>query len=377
MPQVEGEHDPDPRALGTAGRPGDRPDADRPRQAAGHGEEPGGHAGGQARGPRVRAAALRAGEGPPGGGHRRARQDLDQARTALDAAQAELQSLEAQVREEEVQLRYHRVAAPTAGIVGDIPVRVGDRVTDSTMLTTVDRPGGLEAYVNVPVERAPRLRVGLPVQILDSAGTDARPEPASAFISPRVDDQTQTVLVKAAISNEEGTLRTAQFVRARIVWETHEGPVVPVLAVSRISGQHFAFVAEDEKGALVARQRPLRVGEIVGNDYVVLEGIKPGDRVVVSGTQFLADGVPVKPAGLGRDVRRLLHPAAHLRHRLRAPHHRWRGRWRSPRCPSPSSRTSRRPQVVVHEHLHRRQRAGGGDRGHHSRSSSRSTAPRG
>jgi RND family efflux transporter MFP subunit len=222
--------------------------------------------------------------------------DLDQARTALDAAQAELQSLEAQVREEQVQLRYHRVQAPMAGIVGDIPVRVGDRVTNATMLTTVDRPGTLEAYVNVALERAPRLKAGLPVQILDSAGQELARTRIS-FVSPRVDDRTQTVLVKAMIPNEEGTLRTAQFVRARIVWETHEGPVVPVLAVSRIGGHSFAFVAEEEKGGLVARQKAIRVGEIVGNDYVVLEGIRPGDRVVVSGTQFLADGVPVKPQG--------------------------------------------------------------------------------
>jgi RND family efflux transporter MFP subunit len=221
-------------------------------------------------------------------------QDLDQARSALDAAEAELQSLEAQVQEEHVQLRYHEVAAPTGGIVGDIPVRVGDRVTVSTMLTTVDRPGGLEAYVNVPVERAPRLRPGLGLEILDETGTVVA-RSRIAFVSPRVSDETQTVLAKAPIPNDEGRLRTEQFVKARVVWGTHEGPVVPVLAVSRISGQYFVFVAEEEKGGLVARQRPLRVGEIVGNDYVVLEGVKAGDQVVVSGTQFLADGAPVRP----------------------------------------------------------------------------------
>jgi RND family efflux transporter MFP subunit len=223
-------------------------------------------------------------------------QELDQAKAALDSAQAELQALDAQVREQQVQLRYHRVTAPTAGIVGDIPVRVGDRVTVSTMLTTVDRPGNLEAYVYVPVERAPGLRTGLPVQILDNDG-GLLAESRIGFVSPRVDDQTQAVLVKAGIPDEAAGLRTAQFVRARIVWGTHQGPVVPFLAVSRISGKHFAFVAEEEKGALVARQRALRVGEIVGNDYVVLEGIKPGERVIVSGTQFLADGVPVSPQG--------------------------------------------------------------------------------
>jgi RND family efflux transporter MFP subunit len=148
----------------------------------------------------------------------------------------------------------------------------------------------------VPVERAPHLRIGMPVQILDSTGAvlaDSRVR----FISPQVDSQTQTVLVKAAIENAKSTLRTAQFIRARIIWATHEGTVVAVLAVSRVGGQYFAFVAEESKGSLVARQRPVRVGEIVGNDYVIREGIKPGDRVIVSGTQFLVDGAPVSPQG--------------------------------------------------------------------------------
>jgi RND family efflux transporter MFP subunit len=220
-------------------------------------------------------------------------QELDQAKSALDAAEADLRSVEAQVREQQAELRYYRVTAPAAGIVGDIPVRVGDRVTVSTLLTTVDSPGIMEVYVSVPVERAPQLKPGLPVRILDSTG-NVLAESHITFISPQVEDQTQTVLVKAGIANA-GTLRPAQFIRARVVWGTRDGPVVPVLAVSRISGQYFAFVAEQEKDGLVARQRPVKVGEIVGNDYVVLEGIKEGDRVIVSGTQFLRDGAPVTP----------------------------------------------------------------------------------
>lgn len=221
-------------------------------------------------------------------------QELDQAKSALDAAQADLNSVESQVREQQAELRYYRVTAPAAGIVGDIPVRVGDRVTVGTLLTTVDSPGIMEAYISVPVERAAQLKAGLPVRILDSTGS-VLAESHITFVSPQVDDQTQTVLVKAGIANATGTLRPAQFIRARVVWGTRDGPVVPVLAVSRISGQYFAFVAEQEKDGLVARQRPVKVGEIVGNDYVVLEGIKEGDRVIVSGTQFLRDGVPVSP----------------------------------------------------------------------------------
>ena len=222
-------------------------------------------------------------------------QDMDQAKAALDSAQADLQAAGAQVREQQEELRYYRVEAPTSGIVGDIPVRVGDRVTVSTLLTTVDRGGGLEAYVSVPVERATQVRMGMPVRILDGTGAVAA-ESRVTFISPQTDPQTQTVLVKAAIDGE-GTLRPAQFIRARVVWGTREGPLVPVLAVSRVSGLYFAFVAEGKDGALVAKQRPIKVGEIVGNDYAVLEGIRPGDRVIVSGTQFLRDGAPVAPQG--------------------------------------------------------------------------------
>jgi RND family efflux transporter MFP subunit len=138
--------------------------------------------------------------------------------------------------------------------------------------------------------------MGLPVQMLDSAGT-AVAESQISFISPQVDNTTQSVLVKARIANNSDKLRTAQFIRARVVWGTHQGPVVPVLAVSRLAGQYFVFVAEDSKGKLVARQRELRVGDTIGNDYVVLDGLKPGDKVIVSGTQFLVDGASVAPLG--------------------------------------------------------------------------------
>lgn len=220
------------------------------------------------------------------------KQSLDEAQTALDAARAQLRSLDAQVREQQVELHYYRVLAPTGGIVGDVPVRVGDRVTTSTLLTTIDRPGDLEAYVDVPVERAPELRLGEPVEILDGAG-NVIAEGRVDFVSPEVNNQTQSILVKSWVKNDQGRLRTAQFVRARIIWSSHPGILIPVLAVSRISGQSFAFVAEGEGKSLVARQRMLRLGPMIGNDYVVEDGIKAGDRVIVSGIQYLGDGAPI------------------------------------------------------------------------------------
>ena len=221
-----------------------------------------------------------------------AKSDLDNAQTAYDTAVAQLKSLEHQVEQQKVELRYYKVSSPMDGIVGDIPVRVGDRVIVSTLLTTVDEPGALEAYLYIPAARGKNLRLGLPVNLLDEAG-NVRTTSRTTFISPQVDPDTQTVLAKAAVPNSKANLRIAQQVRAQVVWGNASGPVAPVLAVTRINGQFFVFVAEKDTKGTVAHQRGVKVGEIIGNDYAVLDGLKPGDHLIVSGTQFLQDGAPV------------------------------------------------------------------------------------
>lgn len=223
------------------------------------------------------------------------KQEFEQSDTALQTAEAALKSLDAQVQQQEVQLRYFTITAPTAGIIGDVPARVGMQVTTSMQLTTIDQNDTLEVYVSVPIERAGDLKNGLPIQVVSSDGTEKLAATTISFISPRVDDQTQSVLVKGTVRNPAGTLRSAQFVRARIVWKTAMGLVVPVTAVVRINGQFFAFVAEKAGGKLVARQRAIKVGDIAGDNYPVLDGIKAGESVVVSGSQKLADGAPIAP----------------------------------------------------------------------------------
>jgi len=218
--------------------------------------------------------------------------DFDNAQTSYDAALAQLKALDEQVKQQKVELHYYSVTSPMDGIVGDIPVHVGDRVTVSTMLTTINEPGALEAYIYVPAERSKNLKTGLPVRLLDTAGNSIG-ETHITFVSPQVDIDTQTVLVKATIENSQARLRIAQQVRAQITWGVHEGPVIPVLAVLRINGQFFAFVAVNEGKGTVARQKPLKLGDTVGNDFVVLDGLKAGEHLIISGTQFLQDGTPV------------------------------------------------------------------------------------
>ncbi len=220
------------------------------------------------------------------------KQELDSAQSNYDSATAQVKALDHQVKQQRVELHYYTVSAPMDGIVGDIPVRVGDRVTVSTLLTMVNEPGALEAYIYVPADRSRDLKLGLPVRLLDETGS-ALGETRITFVSPQVETDTQTVLAKAAVENPRSKLRIAQQVRAQIIWGVHLGPVIPVLAVLRINGQFFAFVSVKEGNASVARQKRLKLGDTIGNDFAVLEGLKPGDHVIVSGTQFLQDGMPV------------------------------------------------------------------------------------
>jgi RND family efflux transporter MFP subunit len=220
------------------------------------------------------------------------KQELDNAQTNFDAAVAQLKALDAQVKQQKVELHYYSVSSPTDGIVGDIPVRVGDRVTVATLLTTVDEPGALEAYISVPVDRSKDLRLGLPVELMDENGKSLA-QTRVTFVSPQVDTETQTVLAKAAVPNTGAKLRIAQQVRAQVTWGVHEGPVVPVLSIVRISGEFFVFVSSHESNGTFARQRVLKIGEPLGNEYPVLSGLKAGEHVITSGTQFLQDGMPV------------------------------------------------------------------------------------
>src|SRR5258708_21206513 len=151
------------------------------------------------------------------------KQEMDNAQTGYEAALAQVRALDEQVNQQKVQLHYYSVKSPMDGIVGDIPVRMGDRVSVSTMLTTVDEPGALEAYIYVPAERAKNLKAGLPVRLLDTAGNSVS-ETRITFVSPQVETETQTVLAKATIENPQGKLRIAQQVRAQITWAFTKAP---------------------------------------------------------------------------------------------------------------------------------------------------------
>jgi multidrug efflux pump subunit AcrA (membrane-fusion protein) len=115
------------------------------------------------------------------------------------------------------------------------------------------------------------------------------------FISQQVDNGLQGILVKAPLHSSLDKFRNAQLVKARVVWSTAPAPTIPVLAVTRIGGQSFVYLATQSEHGSIAKQRAVTLGDTIGNDYAVDGGLKPGEKVIVSGTQFLIDGTPVKP----------------------------------------------------------------------------------
>lgn len=216
----------------------------------------------------------------------------------------------ANVSEGEAQLRYYTISAPFAGAVGDIPIKEGDFVTTTTQLTTVTQNQQLEVQIAIPLDRAPSLRQGLPVKLLDDQGKELQTGRIS-FIASNVNPTTQSVQAKAVFPNANNQLRTQQFVRARVIWSSKPGVLIPTTAISRLGGKEFVFLAAPfqnsgcpappagsqqpaiDPNQLVATQKPVRLGRIVGNNQEVLEGVSQRDRLVTSGLLQLQNCVPI------------------------------------------------------------------------------------
>ena len=233
---------------------------------------------------------------------RSARADLGKVDAQIESQQANINSAATRIEEsragavqEEVQLDFYMVTAPFAGIVGDIPIKVGDNVNSATQITTVTQNQVLEIQISVPIENAPRLKMGMPVELLD---TQDKPivKGTVAFISPNINAQNQSVLVKANFNNGNNQLKANQFVRARLIWASRSGVLVPTSAISRLGGQDFIFVAETnpkDGKSLIANQKAIKLGKITGNKQEVLEGLTAKDKIVTSGILQLRNGAAI------------------------------------------------------------------------------------
>ncbi len=227
------------------------------------------------------------------------RDTLDQAQQAFDNAKADYESARGTRNMQEEQLGYYTVRAPFDGIVGDVPVHLGDYVSPlmspTVALTTVDQAGDLEAYIYIPTERSGAVRLGLDVELHDTSGNLLEKSKID-FLSPQVDPTLQGILAKAPVHRSPEMMRNAQLIKAKVIWNTKPMVVVPVLAITRLGGQTFVYVTKKQaNGQFIAAEVPVTLGDTVGNDYSISSGLNAGDEVVISSTQFLVNGMPVSP----------------------------------------------------------------------------------
>ncbi|MGB6300120.1 MAG: efflux RND transporter periplasmic adaptor subunit [Rivularia sp. (in: cyanobacteria)] len=220
-------------------------------------------------------------------------------RASVNQAEKALQQAQANTKQQQVQLQYYTVSAPIKGKVGDLLVKQGDVVNTSSQLTSITQNNPLQVEISVPQERAAELRKGMPVELVDNQGKILGRSQVF-FISPNVNQNTQSILIKALFNNPNNQLRADEYVRARVICERRPGVLSPATSVVRLAGETFVYVAKkpDDSQAspdLIAKQKRVKLGNIRGNNYQVLEGLRQGERIIVSGILNLRDGAPIMP----------------------------------------------------------------------------------
>src|ERR1700731_255657 len=229
--------------------------------------------------------------------------DFDVATQNKLANTANAEAAKANVDQAEINLAFTRITAPIDGLAGIAKPGIGDLVGPSTEeLTTVSTLDPIKAVF--PISEQEYLRGAEQLNAKDSEATSALsgqlvladgsvwPQKGKFSVAGRqVDARTGTVLIETLFPNPENILRPGQFARVRAVTKTQKGALlVPQRAVAELQGSYqVAVVSADNKAEI----RPVKVGERVGQMWLIEEGLKPGDRVVVEGIQKVREGMPV------------------------------------------------------------------------------------
>jgi len=233
-------------------------------------------------------------------------QNRDNAIQSNAAAKAEVKAQEAAVRQAKLNLQFTKITAPISGVAGIANPGIGDLVgpSDAQPLTTISTVDPIKAYFQISeqdyLKLARRLEsarktgeVAPPVGIILADGSLYPIQGKFATIDREVDQQTGTIRIEALFANPNNMLRPGQFVRVRVtVRDTRGALLVPQRAVNELQASYEVAVVD---GANRAEIRPVKVGEKVGSLWVIEDGLKIGDRVVVEGMQRIRDGQMVKP----------------------------------------------------------------------------------
>jgi membrane fusion protein (multidrug efflux system) len=238
-------------------------------------------------------------------------QDLDNAIQAnkaaiaqVAAATAQVEAAKAQVASAQLNLGFTRVVSLVDGIAGIAQGQIGDLVTQSTLLTTVSTvdpikiyfPVSEREYLNYVKEHPDEDKRHLKLQLILANGSVYPHEGQTTLVDRQVDVKTGTLRVQGVFPNPGNVLRPGEYARVRTIIATRKDAlVVPQKAVSELQGNYqVAVVGSDNKVQI----RPVKVGERIGTDWIIAEGLKPGERVVAEGLQKVRGGMAVNPKPL-------------------------------------------------------------------------------
>ncbi len=234
------------------------------------------------------------------------RQELELAEADEKAAAATVETSRAAVRQAELNLDYTTVRSPVTGRMGRAEVRVGSLVGrgEATLLATVSTLDPM--YVNFSVSE----REALEVWRRRPAAMRARPDPSDItitlpddtvyphggrldFVDRAVDPRTGTLALRATFPNPQRLLRPGQYVRLRALLEERAGALlVPQVAIQESQGSASLLVVGSDQ---TVQARTVRTGPRFGTLWVIEDGVKPGEHVVVTGLQQIRPGMRVEP----------------------------------------------------------------------------------
>ncbi|HEX9895407.1 MAG TPA: efflux RND transporter periplasmic adaptor subunit [Gemmatimonadales bacterium] len=219
-------------------------------------------------------------------------EEVDRARAERDVAQAEIARIKAIIERKTVR-------APFRAQVGLADVHPGQYLTEGTVLTTLQGVADA-AHVDFTVAQdvAARLHVG--DSVLVAPTNDATPVPARIVaIDSRVDPTTRNAMVRARLNGEVPVASPGASVRVRVpLGAPTQAVVVPVSALRKgPSGDHVFVITQDDQGKARAHLRPVQAGDVLGDEVMILTGVKAGEQVAASGAFKLREGVLVTLAG--------------------------------------------------------------------------------
>src|SRR5438874_2380026 len=242
-----------------------------------------------------------------------AQSQLDTEIQAKLGAQAEVQAAKANVEQAQLNMEFTKVTSLVSGIAGIAQVQIGNLVGPNSVLTSVSQVEPIKAYFTVseqeftdfhrrfPTEASvEEQRKRIPLELLLADGNVYEHKGSISFADRQVNPATGAIRIAGLFANPNNLLRPGGYGRVRASAKTQNGALlIPQRAVIELQGSHqVAVVGDDNKVSI----RPVTVAERVGNLWIVTDGLKAGERVIVEGLMKVRDGTLVKavPAELAK-----------------------------------------------------------------------------